>query len=120
MVTSFMGIMGDYVEDCTLIESRREPDGEGGWNTTWYDSAPFKAAIVHENDVQARLAESQGMKATYTVTTPKGMPLEYHDVFRRERDGQLFRVTSRGEDEVTPKTATFEVSQVSAEEWRIP
>ena len=47
------------------------------------------------------------------------MPLDFHDVFRRERDKKIFRVTSDGTDKATPPTATFQISQVSAEEWTL-
>lgn len=114
---SFIGLMGEFTEQCTLIERTRVPDGEGGWNNRWVDGMSFQAAITHDSTLQARVAESEGMTATYTITTDKSMPLDFHDVFRRESDGQIFRVTSDGTDLKTPPSATFQVSQVSAEEW---
>lgn len=116
---AFRGLMNEYVEDCTLIEKTRIPDGEGGWTNGWVDGMEFQAAITYDTSMQARVAESSGMKATYTVTTDKSMPLDFHDVFRRERDGQVFRVTSQGDDKRTPAMATFQVSQVAAEEWTL-
>lgn len=114
---SFMGLMNEWAEDCILLEKTRVSDGEGGWDTRWVDGMQFQAAITHDNTIEGRVAESQGTSSTYTVTTEKTMPLEYHDVFRRLRDGQVFRVKSNGDDERTPSSATFQVSQVSAEEW---
>lgn len=116
---SFPSLMNDYVESCTLMEKTRVPDGEGGWDSVWTEGAKFRAAITHDSTLQARVAESEGMKAIYTITTEKGMPLDFHDVFVRDRDGQVFRVTSDGTDEQTPQRATFQVSQVSAEEWSL-
>lgn len=116
---SFPGLMNDFTEACTLLEKTRVPDGEGGWRTGWVDGMSFKAAITHDSTIQARVAESEGMASTYTVTTEKGMALDFHDVFRRERDGQVFRVTSDGDDRQTPASATFQVSQVSAERWTL-
>ena len=116
---SFVGLMNDFVEDCTLIEKTRVPDGEGGWTVGWADGMDFQAAITYDTTLQARVAESEGMKATYTVTTEKTMPLDFHDVFRRKRDGQIFRVTSQGDDKKTPSSASFQVSQVAAEEWAL-
>lgn len=113
----FIGLMGDFVEDCVLLEKSRVPDGEGGWTTKWVDGMEFQAAITHDTTLDARIAESDGMTATYTVTTDKAMPLDYHDVFRRLRDAQVFRVKSDGTDVRTPQSATFQVSQVTAEEW---
>ena len=115
----FPGLMNDFIETCTLIEKTRIPDGEGGWTTGWVDGMQFQAAITYDTGMQARVAESAGMKATYTITTEKGMPLDFHDVLRRERDGQVFRVTSQGDDKRTPASASFQVSQVAAEEWSL-
>ena len=47
------------------------------------------------------------------------MTLEYHDVFRRIRDGKIFRVTSDGDDKHTPASANLNMRQVTAEEWSI-
>lgn len=116
---SFPNLMNDFVEDCTLLEKTRVPDGEGGWTNSWVDGMEFQAAITYDTTIQARVAESEGMKATYTVTTEKSMPLDFHDVFRRKRDGQVFRVTSQGDDRKTPASASFQVSQVAAEEWAL-
>lgn len=117
---AFAGLMNDFVEECTLLEKTRVPDGEGGWRVTWVDGMEFNAAITYDTTLQARVAESEGMMATYTVTTEKNIQLDFHDVFRRKRDGQVFRVTSQGDDKKTPPSATFQVSQVAAEEWQLP
>lgn len=116
---SLVGLMNDFGEACTLLEKVRTPDGEGGWVPVWTDGMEFTAAITHDTTLQARVAEADGMKSTYTVTTDKAMPLEFHDVFRRESDGQIFRVTSDGTDKRTPDRASFQVSQVNAEEWSL-
>lgn len=116
---SLVGLMNGFAETCTLLEKTRIPDGEGGWTVNWVDGMQFMAAITYDTTIQARVAESEGMKATYTVTTDKATQLDFHDVFRRERDGQVFRVKSQGDDKKTPPSATFQVSQVSAEEWSL-
>ena len=116
---ALVGLMNDFAERCVLMEKVRVPDGEGGWTTRWSDGMTFTAAITHDTTLQARVAESEGMTSTYTVTTDKTMPLEFHDVFRRESDGQIFRATSDGTDKRTPDRASFAVSQVSAEEWSL-
>lgn len=113
------GLMNDFVETCTILTKTRIPDGEGGWTNRWVDGMQFQAAITYDTTIPARVAESEGMKATYTITTEKALPLDFHDVFRRERDGQVFRVTSQGDDKKTPASATFQVCQVAAEEWTL-
>lgn len=115
-----MSLLQEYMEPCQLIEKKRAPDGEGGFITSWEDGAKFTAAIVCDQSMQARAAEKQGVTSIYTVTCDSNVSLEYHDVFRRLSDGKIFRVTSDGDDVHTPQSATFQFSQVTAEEWELP
>jgi hypothetical protein len=41
-------------------------------------------------------------------------------VFRRNRDGKIFRVTSDGDDKHTPISATLNMRVVTAEEFKLP
>ena len=115
-----MSLLVESMESCTLIDKTTMPDGYGGIIPTWTDGAGFKAAIVYNNSMQARTAAVEGVTALYTVTTTKAVNLQYHDVFRRESDGKIFRVTSDGDDNKTPVSAGLNMRQVSAEEFEIP
>lgn len=116
-----MSLIDDWQEKCTTIESRKAPDGAGGFYTTWSDGVPFLAAITLDMSTPAVIAERQGISKIYRVTTPKNAILGFHDVFRRESDGQVFRVTSDGKDVQTPKKSDITpFSQVTAEEWALP
>ncbi len=114
-----MSLLQEYMEPCQLIEKKRVPDGEGGIITSWVNGVEFNAAVVCDISIQAMTAEKQGVTSIYTVTCAPGAKLEYHDVFRRLSDGKIFRVTSDGDDVQTPKRATFQFSQVTAEEWSL-
>jgi hypothetical protein len=115
-----MSLLDEWKETCVLMEKTRLPDGEGGFEIAWTVGTEFQAAIVLNNSLEAKIAEAQGVKSLYTVTTEANAILSYHDVFKRKSDGQTFRVTSNGEDKQTPARATFQVSQVSAEKWELP
>ena len=112
-----MSLLTQAMEDVAMLEKKRVPDGEGGFTTQWAESVRFKAAIAFDSSMQARTAEKQGVTSLYTVTVPINAKLEYHDVIKRERDGKIFRVTSDGDDKVTPGSASFQFAQVTAEEW---
>lgn len=114
-----MSLVDNFKVPCTLLERSRVPDGEGGWATGWADGPTFQAAIVRNSSLAARVAEREGLTNVYTVTTSPNAALEFHDVFRRDADGQVFRVTSNGDDVQTPDAATFQFQQVSAEEWTL-
>lgn len=114
-----MSLLSEAYEDVTMIDKTTIPDGYGGYETIWKDGAPFKAAIVLDSSMQARIAEKDGVTALYTITTNRSVNLQFHDIFRRERDGKIFRVTSDGDDKTTPASATLDMRQVSAEEWEL-
>lgn len=114
-----MTLIDTFKEPCVLMEKKRVSDGEGGWTTTWVDGAAFDAAIVRDTTLAARVAEKEGVSNVYTVTTDTNARPEFHDVFKRVSDGQVFRVTSNGDDMRTPDVATFSFEQVSAEEWKL-
>ena len=112
-----MSLLTQAMEDVVLMEKKRVPDGEGGFTTDWAEGVQFKAAISFDSSMQARTAEKAGVTSLYTVTVPINAKLEYHDVLKRIRDGKVFRITSDGDDKITPQSASFQFAQVTAEEW---
>ena len=114
-----MSLLSDAMEDCLFLDKTTTSDGYGGYNVIWKEGAPFKAAIVLDNSMQARVAEKQGVTGIYTITTTKSINLQYHDVFKRLSDNKIFRVTSDGDDKHTPVSATINMRQVSAEEYTL-
>ena len=114
-----MSLLSEAMEECVILNKSTQPDGYGGYISTWADGAPFNAAIVLDSSMQARIGEKQGVTALYTVTTPRVLNLQYHDVFRRVSDNKIFRVTSDGDDKKTPASALLDMRQVSAEEWEL-
>lgn len=114
-----MSLLSYAMENCIFLNKTKKPDGYGGYRDAYTDGAEFDAAIVFDTSIEARVGEKQGVTSLYTVTTSRGMTLEYHDVFRRVRDGKIFRVTSDGDDKFTPASTTLDIRQVTAEEWRL-
>lgn len=115
-----MSLLEEAMDTCQFLDKVRVPDGYGGGKTTWTEGAEFEAAITFDTSMQSRIADAQGVSSRYTVTTKKNLTLEYHDVFKRERDGKIFRVTSDGDDKYTPASASLNMRQVTCEEWEIP
>ena len=115
-----MSLLSEAMDNCIMLNKQTVADGYGGYVTTWTEGAEFSAAIVFDTSIEARTAEQQGVSSLYTVTTPKALTLEYHDVFRRLKDGKIFRVTSDGDDKFTPDSAGLNMRQVTAEEWSLP
>ena len=112
-----MSLLSNAMETCVLYNKSSVSDGYGGRKDTYSEGMSFDAACVLDNSMQARIAEKQGVTALYTVTTGREMNLQYHDVFKRVRDGKKFRVTSDGDDKATPSSTALNMRCVAAEEW---
>lgn len=114
-----MSLLLEAMEECVMMDKKTVPDGYGGFTSQYVEGSPFQAAIAFNSSMEARLAQRQGVTSVYTVTTSRAVNLSYHDIFRRESDGKIFRVTSDGEDQYTPQSAGLDMRNVSAEEWRL-
>ena len=112
-----MSLLDEAKEQCTMIDKVSVPDGTGSFKLQWQDGATFDAAVTLHQSIEARVAEKQGVTDLYDVHTSRSINLQYHDVFRRESDKKIFRVTSDGDDNKAPESALLDDRLVSAEEW---
>lgn len=112
-----MSLLDSMKDSCHMMDKTSIPDGFGSFTTAWVEGASFQATIIKDTSTIARIAEKDGMKETYTVVVDKNVPLDFHDVFVREKDNQVFRVTSRIIDSVAPDRSTVPIGKVSAERW---
>lgn len=114
-----MSLIDEMMTNCTILDKASVPDGMGGFTYNWVEGSEFKAAIVKDNTIAARVAEKQGVAEVYTVTVNSNVTLDFHDVFKRVEDGAIFRVTSNIADSRSPKAASFKIGQVTAERWEL-
>lgn len=110
----------DFMEDVVFLERTHVSDGYGGMITTWVDGATFQAAVVLDTSSEVVAAQAAGAKNVYRISVDPAVKLEFHDVFRRVSDGQVFRVTSNSDDKKTPERASFRMAVCMAEEWVVP
>lgn len=122
-----MSLLNEGMTKCVILNKQVKEDGYGGYKTEWTEGAEFMAAITFDASLQARIAEKQGVTGLYTVTTPKAISLDYHDVLKRlaaklddgtEIPETVLRVTSKNE-KMTPASAGLDMRQVTAEEWEL-
>lgn len=112
-----MSLLSEAMEACVMLDKTTSDDGYGGFVIGWAEGATFQAALVLDDSITAQIAQSQGASGVYTITTSKAINLQFHDVFKRVRDGKVFRVTTDGDDNRTPDSASLNMRQVRAEEW---
>lgn len=115
-----MSLLDAMTERCQMLDKTTVDDGLGGYERRWVNGAMFDAAFSLDDSMQAQTALAAGVKGVYTVVTKKNINLQFHDVFRRISDGKIFRVTTDGDDNKTPPTASLDMRSVRAEEWVLP
>lgn len=118
MITGFGNTLLDKMtEKCTMRTRTIVSDGLGGFREAYVDGVAFDAVIRKDDTTQDRIAEKQGVKESYTVVVQKGFPLQFHDVFRREKDQNTYRVTSNIADKEAPAVTKLTIGSVTAERW---
>lgn len=120
-MTSFPGtLMDEYNVHCTLLEKRRTPDPVGGYRTEWVAGAGFDAAWEYQSAPETIIAEQQGVSRVYRIYVEKTLEMDYHDAFRREDNGQTYRVTNPGDDRMTPSFSRINRRLIEVEKWPLP
>lgn len=114
-----MSLYENMMEEFIIMEKKRVSDGEGGFITTWGEGVTIKAVAVQNTTMEAKIAEKQGVTSTWKITTSKNVSLEYHDVLKCLRTGQIFRITSKGGEIISPSFSPIDLSQVEAEAWEL-
>lgn len=114
-----MSLVDNAMELSVIMDKRTIPDGYGGYKTIYSPGAEIMIAYSFDSSTESRIAAQQGVENRFTLTTKRSINLQYHDVIKRVRDGKIFRITSDGDDNITPNTSAMDLRQVEAEEWEI-
>ncbi len=114
-----MSLLTDSYEPFVMLDKQSVSDGMGGIKRVWTEGAQFEANANLDTSMQARIGAVQGVTGLYTITTTRAVSLQPLEVFKRVRDGKIFRATSDGDDKATPASATLDMRQCSAEEYRL-
>lgn len=112
-----MSLLDTMKERCVMMDKTTVADGLGGYTVAWVEGAAFEAVIRKDSAPEIRVAEQQGVNEQFTVVVARGVPLEFHDVFKRVSDGSIFRLTSNTKDAAAPPPSTVQIAKATAERW---
>ena len=115
-----MMLWESQLEKANIITKTYIPDGSGGNIPTYTEGMEIECVFGWNTSEQARIAEQANAVPRYTITTRKNVTLQYHDVIKRAKDGQIFRITSDGKDNRSPDVSALNMRQVEAEKWVLP
>lgn len=116
-----MNLLQSMMEKCVMMDKTTVGDGMGSFDAVWVEGAEFDAFVRKESAPEIRVAEKDGAKEMFTVVVPMNVTLEYHDVFKRLRDGAIFRLTSNTKDGETSASAStpVQVARANCERWEL-
>jgi len=116
-----VNLLENMMDACVMMDKTTVSDGIGGIVSVWVEGAEFAAFVRKESAPEITVAEQTGAKEMFTVVVPMTVSLEYHDVFKRLRDGAIFRLTSNTRDGETSRTAStpVQVARANCERWEL-
>lgn len=104
---------------CTMLNPGWVDDEYGGQKSGWFEGMKFEAILNVNNSIQSKVAGAELSTNFYGVKTHRDVVLEYHNVFRCDTDGKIYRVTDPDANK-TPPSSDIDMRQVTAEEWKLP
>ena len=114
-----MSLLDDFARPCVLMESRRTPDGAGGYMAQWEEGAAFLCRLALDTSVEARRAEKEGVACVFSALVDRDFPIAYDDAFKDRTTGQTYRVTSDPDDKAAPRSSALPLKYFTAERWEL-
>ena len=115
-----MSLLDEYTVKCRILTKTITEDPVGGYKTEWTPGTCFQAAWEYESAPEITVAEQEGVSRTYRIYVDKTLSLDFHDVFRRKDNGQIYRVTNPGTDRKTPSFSLLNKRLIEVEKWELP
>lgn len=107
--------MDDFFVPMCMMNKIYKPDGLGSVLAVYEDGAPFDGGVVLNSTTEMQIAQQEGHKAVYTLTTAVPLPFEKGDRVKRLSDDALFKITSDAADKQAPPMAGITGTQVTME-----
>lgn len=113
-------LMDEFSATCVLLVKTRTDDPVGGYKTSWVPGVEFTAAWEYESAPEILVAEQQGVSRIYAIYVDPTLDLDYHEVFKRKDNGQIYRVTNPGTGRNTPSFSRINKRLIEVEKWELP
>ena len=115
-----MRLLNDYARSYRIMEPTTIADGEGGRSTKWREGTSFTGYLALDRSLAARRAEKEGVTSLYSVLVDQGVLIRYNDYFKDAATGASYRVTSKPEEQESPRSESFSLKYFTAERKELP
>lgn len=111
----------DFFEDLVTVEKTVISDGIGSFIEEYQEGLAFKGAIATQTRKEYIIAGKPDIVVEYKVYVDKEVEvnLEHDSLIKRVRDEQIFRITNRAIDKVSPVMSNIQVKIFNCELWRV-
>lgn len=105
--------ISDYYKTLEVIETNNTNDGLGGFVEAINVIKTINGAIIRSSNKETKIAEKLTNKSYYYLYTEKGTGITENNIIR---DGEkTYRITSLGNDRVTPSKALLNIEKFECE-----
>lgn len=112
-------LLDENKETFVLLNRTATTDGYGSFVFSWSDGPSFGGVLLDNQSLNARIAGVQTGQTFGTLKTHRSVELEFHDAFRRVKDGTVYRVSQKDSNQ-TPPSSEMDIRQYPIEAWEIP
>lgn len=107
-------------EELCIMDKISQPDGFGGIIYLWQEGAAFAGKSLRKRGDTLLVAQQQGARETYSITTKAQVQLERGTHVRRLKDGATMRIITDPQDGTPPGTSDMKFVYVLAERVSLP
>lgn len=111
-----MSLYTQRLEQFYIVEKTETRDGYGGTSIIYEKKDPFFGALVLKGTNIPEIAQKAEIEQNFSIITDKSDVLKFEDVLFRVKNGKYYEVTTNGEDNYTPETASLNMRAVDVKE----
>lgn len=115
-----MALEDFLTEELCIMDKISHPDGFGGIVYTWQEGASFYGKAIRKQGDTLLVAQQQGARETYSITTKAQVQLERGSHVKRMTDGATMRIITDPEDGTPPGISDMRFVYVLAERVSLP
>lgn len=109
-------LLQNYTATCCFMNLSIVDDDYGGYTKKWTEGAEFDAVITENLSQPAVVAGIENETTFFGVKVKRNVPLELNSVFKRKKDGQVFRIRNANSMDA-PDFSAMDMKALNAESY---
>ena len=109
-------LLNEYKTAFVIWHRVSKDDDYGGYETVWTKGASFDGILTEDTSVTATIAGIDTKTNYFGIKVARNVPLEFHSVIQRVKDGKFFQITS-GDVLNSPRMSMLDMKILSAQEF---